>query len=1141
MRFTSAAVAAVCLLSATENIEYGDAFTVTQPMVSHSTLTTIPQVNHQMGSRKQGRPLHFKIPSGGEPSGGMEELLELTDNKMTSAFEKQVQKAPSFFKLAGYATIPVSAALGFGIVPSRRLAAHAAGAIITGVAGAVGKSKLDSVTESAALPAIAQTIIDHGIEDPATTFGYVKSLKESHGIIDEDDFQLMCADVYSKYLLGMVKFNPMPKSSEPKELAKLKSALGLDNLLVGEAHAAAADEWYRTTCLFTPEEDLDDPDHPDRQAMDKFLFLTERALKQGNETDEAFRFEMARVAKSMKLSLMDAMFRVADVQQPFYARALVSTRAKLGEGKVSGAMLERARQTLGIDEDTAHDMHISCFNDEVRAQLGLAERSDEDDDDSEAEADATQAKFATDAEEHLALLAEILGISEDDANYEIVAETTPSYQATALSSMNAVLSGVVTPDEAWEKIDARRRDLLLPEDRCDELLSSMVIQSLGGPLEKANKFAKVNNEVAVYENLLEALDAKQALIKILAKSGWDDVETFDSVFCDPWEEDSAISFIDSTVRNKLYNIFIKRTFRNSADGKISDEMHSSIKSVQGLLAVTDEQSEYAYNTAFGPELQKACLLASEEITKDYTPELAEKMSSKINQILDDFKLSDSFLKNEGASCYNNAVKAISAKSPGGIPTKELNEALEALRVMYKLDMEDIYQPHLESFGEVYKKSILEAMGSTGVITPELQEGLADLRSRLGVREEDTKDLYLSAIEKKFVPMMQWVNNEMERTQLTQKQLSDRRGKDMGEDVFQTGKAADGTLGLGAEVNIMGDIINLVDFYTENNIAEEVEIGTKEVDGEEVPVLETSYPITGIGSDVVDQQMAEYLYRQFVVGAFSAQGEQAGRYEAARASFGGILGLSSEKMEEINDSIGSAVYDNFVSRSMTTKGALDQQDMMFLANIQTKLGLSSEAGEKLMMDSQRKFLTEELSKIMDDETPERIKAFREKCNGMGLDLSEDLGITKHQLVTMFEKEITPALKAGEITEDDQDILAEIQESLNIDSEECEAVFFKTVLRLAQEALNEVEAELLRGREENTVDLIAEIVRYAAFFGGDLDFTVEEPTAWSIYNVYEAVDFSGEDAEVVEDNKELLQVALGLMESEDDFEDDFEDEE
>ena len=51
-------------------------------------------------------------------------------------------------------------------------------------------------------------------------------------------------------------------------------------------------------------------------------------------------------------------------------------------------------------------------------------------------------------------------------------------------------------------------------------------------------------------------------------------------------------------------------------------------------------------------------------------------------------------------------------------------------------------------------------------------------------------------------MVEWINSEMERTQLTQKQLSQRRGKDMGEDVFQSGKLADGTLGLGAEVNII---------------------------------------------------------------------------------------------------------------------------------------------------------------------------------------------------------------------------------------------------------------------------------------------------------------------------------------------------
>jgi len=1128
----------VCLLGSTETIKYADAFSVTPPMVSRNALTNIPEANsHRMGQNNQGRvsslaPLRFQIPSGGEPSGGMEELQELTENKAGSVLEKQVQKSPSFWKMAGYATIPVSAALGFGIVPSRRLAAHAAGAIVTGVAGAIGKSKLDAVTESAAFPAIAQTIIDHGIEDPTTTYGYIKSLKELHGIVDDDDFEAMSADVYSKYLLGMIKFNPMPKSSEPKELGQLKTALGLSNLLVGEAHAAAAEEWYRMTCLFTPEEDLDDPDHPDRQAMDKFLFLTERALKQGNETNEAFQFEMARVAKAMNLSLRVAMDRVAEVQEPFYARALVSTRAKLGSGKVSEAMLERARQTLGINDDTAFDMHIACFSDEVREQLGLAtsEDNEDDDEDPSSDIDLSKAKFGDDSKEQLDLLAEILGISDDDAEYEIAAEATPLYQATALSSMKSVLSGVSTPDEAWDKIEPRREELLLAEIHSKELLASIVTQTLGGPLEKTNKFAKVNNEAAVYENLLEALDAKEALIKILAKSGWDEFENFDEVFCDPWDRESACGFLVPEDRIKMYSIFLSRTVRKSEDGKISDEMYSRIKEIQGLLGISDDQAEINYRLAFGPELQKVCLTACEEITQDYTPKLAKNMASKIDEIIENFKLSERYMQEQGGSFYAKAVEKISAKSPGGIPTKELNEALEELRVMYRLEKEDTYPSHLEYFGAVYKKSVLEAMGSTGVITPELQGGLADLRGRLGVREQDTKELFLSAIEKKFVPMMKWINNEMERTQLSQKQLSERRGKDMGEDVFQTGKSADGTLGLGAEVNIMGDIINLVDFYAENNIAEEKEIGTKEVDGEEVPVLETSYPITAIGAQAIDQQMAEYLYRQFVVGAFSAQGEQASRYEGARATFGGILGLTSEKMEEINDNIGSAVYDNFVSRSMAEKGTLDQQDMMFLANIQTKLGLSSEVGEKLMMDSQKKVLSEELTSIMDDATPEGIKSFREKCNVMGMDLSEDIGITGHQLVRMFEQEIIPALKSGELTADNNDSMVEIQESLNMDPDECETVFERTVLRLADDALKLVVSELMRGREDNTTELIVEIIRYAAFFGGDLDLTVEEPTAWAICNIYEAFDFSGQDTEVVEGNKELLKIALGLLDTE-----------
>ena len=378
MRFSSAAVAAFCVLSASDTIKYGDSFSVAPPMVTRTNM-----------GRSSLAPLQFKMPETlVEPTDGMEALEELTENIGGSALEKQIQKSPSFWKMAGYATIPVSAALGFGIVPSRRLAAHAAGAIVTGVAGAIGKSKLDSVTESAALPAIAQTILDYGIEDPRTTFGYIQSLQELFGIVDDVDFQAMRAEVYSQYLLGMVR-NPVASTNEPIELAKLRNALGLDNVWVGEAHAAAAKEWYKTTCLFTPEEELDDPAHVDRQRMDKFLFLTERALTNNGETTEAFSFEMARVAKSMKLSTMDAMERIADIGEPHYRTALSNIRANLGSGKFSEGSLIEAQLKLGIDENTAHDMHLECFSDEVQKQLGLGD----------VDGSATTIKFKDGAEE----------------------------------------------------------------------------------------------------------------------------------------------------------------------------------------------------------------------------------------------------------------------------------------------------------------------------------------------------------------------------------------------------------------------------------------------------------------------------------------------------------------------------------------------------------------------------------------------------------------------------------------------------------------------------------------------------------------------------------------------------------------------
>jgi hypothetical protein len=107
--------------------------------------------------------------------------------------------------------------------------------------------------------------------------------------------------------------------------------------------------------------------------------------------------------------------------------------------------------------------------------------------------------------------------------------------------------------------------------------------------------------------------------------------------------------------------------------------------------------------------------------------------------------------------------------------------------------ESTYGAHLEVFGGTYKTSVLESMGSTGVITKEYREPLEKLRTRLGVSEEDSRGLYLEAMEERMVPMVEWIILELERTMLTAEQLAQKRQKDFGEDYFKTGKGADVSL------------------------------------------------------------------------------------------------------------------------------------------------------------------------------------------------------------------------------------------------------------------------------------------------------------------------------------------------------------
>jgi hypothetical protein len=328
-----------------------------------------------------------------------------------------------------------------------------------------------------------------------------------------------------------------------------------------------------------------------------------------------------------------------------------------------------------------------------------------------------------------------------------------------------------------------------------------------------------------------------------------------------------------------------------------------------------------------------------------------------------------------------------------------------------------------------------------------------------------------------------------------------------------------------------------------------EDGEKKTVEEEVPVYENSYPITAIGKNWMDRQTAELCYRQFLVSSFTEQGPEVARYDANKATFGGILGLSAKDMEDIGSNIGGMVYDNYVSQALSTKDALDQQDMMFLANMQGKLGLTAEQGEELLLTSQKKIFSEEANRLFStpkkQPTPEEIKAFREKCNSMGLDLENDVGLSRARIVSMFSQEISPGIDSGEITMDSGDLIAEVQESLGLTEEEGEEIIAKLITERAAMLYVTVRSCLLRGFEAEALDEMNKLIQYARFVDGDLGLEVSERDANHVMSVYESSDLSAIDEKTLAERKRLLQKTVGLFVEEEEEEspleeDDLEDE-
>jgi hypothetical protein len=83
-----------------------------------------------------------------------------------------------------------------------------------------------------------------------------------------------------------------------------------------------------------------------------------------------------------------------------------------------------------------------------------------------------------------------------------------------------------------------------------------------------------------------------------------------------------------------------------------------------------------------------------------------------------------------------------------------------------------------------------------------------------------------------------------------------------------------------------------------------------------------------------------------------------------------------------------------------------------------------------------------------------------------------------------------------------------------------------MRLSKTTYDNIAGEILRGRQENCIEPIKQLVQYASFTDGELGLDVPEEVGNQIFNVYEALDFGDLDKDTIESNMALLRTALSL---------------
>lgn len=952
--------------------------------------------------------------------------------------------------LSSYTAVPFLSAAGLVLCPHPARPVQVLAAAVGGFAGTLAGSYLEYRKKDAARvsvlgllasffkEAVAVGDLRQAVEAARRRFGV--GMTQTRGEAFEDG-ALRC--IYENMLNELLD-GPEHDTTDLPNLQRLKAALALDAIVVGQAHRRAAQMLVSKGYGGAEDEEI-------RVAVNKLLFLSERAFAD-DEPEEARLFEMSMVRKALRISDTEAKRRIREVSTALYQKALSGVKEQV-DAATAGA-LAGASQAFGLPSAEAEKMNVDTYR-QIAGDL------------------LTGGRLAANGDVTLEQARGVLQLSAKDASSAFVDVAGPfflehvSKQAQDLRSRAATASPEVVKAAATTlKLRQEELGLSVEDGR------SLALQGLLAAVRSLYSDACKGARIGTGESALPLLDTMIALAAVAERvMGELGAGT-----------DVTIAAEDAPSR-RLYGLFLERNLDGGAGDAATPE------ELARVLEMTDANVEASRVEVCQPRLEKLLVdfIEESENSGDGKGDVLTKALLKVELSLTLFRIPQEAIHETRMDVYRARLEKVSEQ----MISVGQKAVLDAIRTFLHLSEDDVRTLHLKTFGAVYEKSVQEAMGRDGIIAPETKEALAQLRERFSLHPDDGVRIFRGVVDERLRDMMADVGETWEEATYTKEslmQLKKQRGQDIGDDPSADGSG--GELGIKESVPLEGvrgssfmeELSKVADFYVRNDVIPEV-----------APGGVAEYPVT-IGNSVEDKAKEE-MYGIFAWNAVTCQ-DSAKRevWQRNKPHVGGILGLETDQQQRIMERMVSRWCNQFIKMKMTEQGKLNEEDIQTLTEwAPAFFGIGKDVTKEMVKEANKGMLQSKVLRLlnMPKVSPEDVQKLRSEVEEWGLVLQKDLELTQAQLRSLFRVEVAASLEDPRLTMGQKaDRVASSREGFGLDDDMAAEELQELLLYRCRGCLVNAVGDLLQGNEGQAVSEMQRLELLAAFAENDKGMEVNE---------------------------------------------------